>query len=144
MQYQYPRWCTVPEVLRIDRLWAMESICTQNAQRQKNVDSMIADRRRRPRVGLHYVVRLTRPDQWTSVKTETANLSSSGFYCTSDEPFSPGEQLNCEVVIPSKDIGYDSTDLVLHRRVKVVRVEIKGLEPGFGVACEFDDRIPLT
>ncbi len=122
----------------------MESVCIHTAQRQENVASMNADRRRRPRVGLHYTVRLTRPDQWTSVETETANLSSIGFYCTSDEPFSPGERLNCEVVIPSKDIGYDSTDLVLHRRVRVIRIEIKGLEPGFGVACEFDDRIPLN
>ena len=105
---------------------------------------MTADRRRRSRVGLHYAVRLSRPDQRTSVDTETDNLSSIGFYCTSDEPFSPGEQLNCEVAIPVNDIGYDSTNLVLHRRVKVVRVEIKGLEPGFGVACEFDDRIPLN
>lgn len=105
---------------------------------------MNADRRRRPRVGLHYAVRLSRTDKWTSVKTETDNLSSIGFYCLSDEPFSPGEQLNCEVVIPSKDNGYRSADLVLHRRVRVVRIEIKGLEPGFGVACEFDDRMPLN
>ena len=44
------------------------------------------------------------------METETDNLSSIGFYCTSDEPFSPGEQLNCEVVIPSNDIGYDSDE----------------------------------
>jgi PilZ domain len=104
----------------------------------------MTDRRRRERVGLHYAVRLSRPDQWISVKTQTDNLSSIGFFCTSDQPFWPGEQLNCEVVIPSKEIGYHSGDLVLHRRVKVVRVEIRGLEPGFGVACEFDDRIPMN
>jgi len=31
--------------------------------------------------------------------------------------------------------------VVLHRWVRVVRVEIKGLEPGFGIACEFEDGI---
>jgi hypothetical protein len=100
---------------------------------------MNADRRRRARVGLHYAVRLSRPDQFRSVKTRTDNLSSTGFFCTSDQPFWPGEHLNCEIVIPSKELGYNSVDLVLHHRVTVVRVEIKGIEPGFGVACEFDD-----
>ena len=106
--------------------------------------SMNPDRRRRARVGLHYAIRLSRSEQWISVETETENLSSLGFSCTSDQPFWPGEQLNCEIIIPSKEIGYYSKDLLLHRRVKVVRVEIRGLEAGFGIACEFDDRIPIN
>jgi hypothetical protein len=69
------------------------------------------------------------------LKAETDNLSSSGFYCTVSEPFSPGEYLECRIVIPSQ-----STPLVLDRQVRIVRVEIKGLEPGFGVACEFTNR----
>ena len=114
-----------------------------NVQVQERVASMNADRRRRARVGLHYEVRLSRPDQGRSVNTETDDLSSIGFFCTSDQPFWPGEQLNCEVVVPSREIAYHSEDLVLHRRVRVVRVEIRGLEPGFGVACQFCDRLPV-
>ena len=40
--------------------------------------------------------------------------------------------MGCRIVIPNQ-----STTLALDRRVRVIRVEIKGLEPGFGVACEF-------
>ena len=70
-----------------------------------------------------------------SLEAETDNISSSGFYCIAQEPCSPGEYLECRLVIPSQ-----SPPLILHRRVRVIRVEIKGMEPGFGVACEFTDQ----
>lgn len=64
------------------------------------------------------------------IRAETENISSAGFYCTADAPLSPGDRLECEVC--------PSPEIVMRRRVKVVRVEIKGLEPGFGIACEFE------
>jgi hypothetical protein len=102
---------------------------------------MNIDRRRRPRVGLHYRVQLSRLSDRITVNAETENLSSTGFYCTSDEPFSPGESLDCGVLIPANGSRLGSEHLVLHRRVRVVRVEVRGLEPGFGVACEFEDKL---
>jgi PilZ domain len=91
--------------------------------------------RRRARLSLRYQLQLWRVEGQVSLEAETYNISSSGFYCTASEPFSPGEYLECRIVIPSQ-----STPLVLDRQVRVIRVEIKGLEPGFGVACEFTDR----
>ena len=73
------------------------------------------------------------------VTTETNDVSTGGFYCTSDHPFSPGERLNCEVMIPAKG-AVPGRAMVMNCRVKVLRVEIKGLEPGFGIACQFEDR----
>ena len=102
------------------------------------------ENRRRTRVKLRYSIQLSRPNDPVLVSTETDDLSSTGFYCTSDEPFSPGEHLICDLVIPAYYPGNRTSDLVLHRRVRVVRVEIKGLEPGFGIACEFEDTAPMA
>jgi hypothetical protein len=91
--------------------------------------------RRRPRLSLCYDLQLWRVGGQLFLEAETDNISSSGFYCTASEPFSPGEYLGCRIIIPGQ-----STPLVLDRQVRVLRVEIKGLEPGFGVACEFTNR----
>ena len=41
-------------------------------------------------------------------------MSSQGFYCLSERPFSPHEQLNCELVIPGGNPGHlPQVDLVL-------------------------------
>jgi hypothetical protein len=100
---------------------------------------MTGERRRRSRFKLRYEIQLCRMDDHVIVKTETDNLSVDGFYCTSDEPFSPGDRLDCEVFLPVDDTGSRRPNLVLHRRVRVLRVEVRGLEPGFGVACRFED-----
>lgn len=84
------------------------------------------------------MVELWRPDGPPRLKAEIDNISSAGFHCTTYEPFSPGERLECDLFIPQQ-FGDQITDLVLHRHVKVMRLEIKGLEPGFGVACQFED-----
>ena len=91
--------------------------------------------RRRERLSLCYHLQLWRVEGQLSLEAETDNISSSGFYCTASEPFSPGEYLECRIAIESQ-----SAPIVLERQVRVVRVEIKGLEAGFGVACEFADR----
>jgi hypothetical protein len=71
------------------------------------------------------------------VTAKTDNLSVEGFYCTAEQPFSPGDSLACDVFVPPEGMGLS---VILHRRVKVLRVEIRGLEPGFGIACQFEDR----
>lgn len=91
--------------------------------------------RRRARLSLAYHLQLWRVRGQLSFEAETDNISSGGFYCVASEPFSPGEYLECRIIIPGQ-----STPLVLERQVRVLRVEIKGLEPGFGVACEFTNR----
>jgi hypothetical protein len=96
---------------------------------------MDQERRRRERLGLCYHLQLRRVDGQLPLEAETDNISGSGFYCTAQEPFSPGEYLECRLIIASH-----SPPLVLDRQVRVIRLEIKGLDPGFGIACEFTDR----
>jgi hypothetical protein len=100
---------------------------------------MTDERRRRSRLNFHCGIQLCRVHDHVIVKTQTDNLSVEGFYCTSEEPFSPGDRLECELLLPKNDTGFRGPNLVLHRRVRVLRVEIRGLEPGFGVACQFED-----
>jgi hypothetical protein len=99
---------------------------------------MTAERRRRRRLKLGWRIRLARSSAGVAVTAETDNLNSGGFYCTSEEPFSPGESLECDLFIPANPGALDGPNVVLHRQVKVLRLEIKGLEPGFGIACQFE------
>ena len=97
------------------------------------------ERRRRDRLKLRFPIQLCRTDN-SAVSALTDDLSVSGFYCTSDEPFSPGERLSCEISISEGARTAKGGALALHCQVKVVRVEVRGLEPGFGIACQFEDR----
>ena len=84
-----------------------------------------------------YTVSLSRPGEASAIVAKTQNLSTKGFYCVSDHPFSPQEKLNCELVIPSGPPGrLPRVDLVLHGVVEVVRVVAKGVDPGYGIACQ--------
>ena len=105
---------------------------------------MNGERRRRPRLKVRCGLHLSRVNNHIVVRTETEDLNSEGFYCTSDRPFSPGEQLECELLIPVKEAGVDGTSLVLRRRAKVVRVEIRGIQAGFGLACQFETQLTET
>ena len=45
--------------------------------------------------------------------------------------------LECQVLIPAAEKGHlPQVDLVLKGVVEVVRVVLRGTDPGFGVACE--------
>jgi hypothetical protein len=95
------------------------------------------ERRGAVRLDIAYPVSLSRPGEVSAVAAKTDNMSSQGFYCVSERPFSPHEQLNCELVIPSGAPGrLPDGDLVLRGVVEVVRVVAKGTEPGFGLACQ--------
>ena len=95
------------------------------------------DRRRAVRLEMGYPVSLSRPGEVSSVSARTENLSSKGFYCVSERPFAPNEELDCELVIPSAAPGHlPQIDLVLRGVVEVVRVVAKGMSPGYGLACQ--------
>jgi hypothetical protein len=98
---------------------------------------MTGERRRKPRLKLCCEIQLRSPDGQSVIRTQTQDLSSEGFYCTSDEPFAPGQWLQCDLALSAITPGSDR-GVVIHRLVKVVRVEIKGLDPGFGIACQFE------
>lgn len=98
------------------------------------------DRRRRPRLGLAYAIRLQRPGGEVVVETTTHDLSCEGFFCISDQAFLPHDTLECELVIPAgkPDQSFEQ-DIVLRCRAEVVRVEWERAGSAFGVACRFAD-----
>jgi hypothetical protein len=96
-----------------------------------------SDRRKRPRVALHWPVRLFRQAEGPSVESTTENLTSEGLYCITKEPFKPGERLQCEIVIPGESLGFSESSIRLQCNVTVRRVE--HLDRGFGLGCHIDD-----
>ena len=122
-------------------MWLRRPIPVQDKSWEKDPRIMpdsVSDnnRRRRPRVNLNWAIRLRRNDGELIAETATDNLSSEGFHCTLEVPLSPGETLRCELLIPT-------STLVLYRSVRVVRVDIRGLEPGFGIACRFEPSLTV-
>lgn len=104
------------------------------------MSSTLLDRRGRRRLKLPYSIVLHRLGDLTGIQTTAEDISSDGFYCISDQPFSPNEQLDCEVLIPPQDSsGATEKNLVLHCRAEVVRVVADGLKPGYGLACHLKD-----
>jgi hypothetical protein len=98
------------------------------------------DRRGRQRLKLPYSIVLHRMGETAGVQTATEYISSDGFFCISEQPFSPNEKLDCEVVIPNPDSGsLGGESIVLHCRAEVVRVVTDGIKPGYGLACRLND-----
>ena len=98
------------------------------------------DRRNQPRVEMSLSVTLVRPGQGFRVEAQTKDVSRDSFFCVSEHPFSPGETLDCEIILPGDDrTSVPEPESCLECRVRVVRVVTKGTEPGFGLACQLED-----
>jgi PilZ domain-containing protein len=95
------------------------------------------DRRKRPRVALHWPVRLFRQPEGQSIESTTENLSSQGLYCIASEPFKPGERLQCEIFIPGESLGFSESSIRLQCQITVTRLEL--LDSGFGLGCHVED-----
>ena len=69
----------------------------------------------------------------------TRDINKDGFYCLLDQPLSPGEQIECDIVVPAHR-SQDPDDVAYLRcRAQVVRVEkIRGTSE-FGLACQIED-----
>ena len=100
------------------------------------------ERRKRKRVELHWPVRLLRQPGTPPVNAATENLSSEGFYCTTQEPFKTGERLECEMVIPGDTFGFSESEIRLKCQVTIRRVE--PLPTGFGLGCHIEDYALVT
>jgi hypothetical protein len=119
--------------------WRMKSsaACSPSQEQIFSRPSSLFDRRGAIRLDMTCPVFLSKPGDSTAVVSKTENLSTKGFYCISDRPFSPHETLNCELEIPSAAPGHlPQVNLVLRAVVEVVRVVAKGMDPGYGLACQ--------
>jgi len=97
---------------------------------------MGADQRKFHRLGLRLPVWLSRRNGEQPIASETLNISTEGFYCTTSEPFAPGERLLCRISLPEERASNKETGLYLDADVEVLRVTVEAQrEAGFGIAC---------
>lgn len=97
------------------------------------------DRRRSPRVALHWTIYLNLRQNGYPIRTQTRDISKDGFYCLLDQPLTPGERIDCDIVVPIH--GSQRSDDVVYLRCdsQVVRVEKIGTGEEFGLACRIED-----
>jgi hypothetical protein len=97
------------------------------------------ERRRRLRVKLAWTARLAKDRGGHAVESRTVDVSSSGFYCISDEIFPLGEYLWCQILAPTRNPFSREEYLCLECRVEVVRVDRLDGTSRYGVGCRIDD-----
>lgn len=99
-----------------------------------------AERRQRQRLRLAYPLRIHLPGEPVWVETKTEDLSSEGFFCVSERPFSLHQFLDCELVIAAEELDRPvGNSLVLRCRAQVVRVVRNGHEGPYGLAFHLED-----
>lgn len=97
------------------------------------------ERRRSPRVALHWTLYLMGNGIRHPLRTETRDISRDGFYCLLDQPLQPGERIRCDIVVPTHN-ALDPGDVVYLRcNAQALRVEKLGAGNAFGIACRIDD-----
>jgi hypothetical protein len=72
--------------------------------------------------------------------SETADISNNGFYCTTAQPFAPGDVLTCLIELPVNPPGSpdNAARLYLEAKVDVVRIVVHSGN-GFGIGCQIRD-----
>jgi hypothetical protein len=94
------------------------------------------ERRARTRVLLHCPLRLYRRGRAQPFLGETIDLSSAGFYCVVDQPFTAGENLDCFLTVPAENFSLDTGNVNLHCEVVVTRADSRAED--FGIACRIE------
>lgn len=98
-----------------------------------------SERRRQNRVNVHWPVQLSRDESDIPIETLTENVSSQGFYCETEQVFSPGESLRCTLRVPTWVPVEPRQMLILKCRVKVQWVCVIDSKKQFGVGCRIED-----
>ena len=68
----------------------------------------------------------------------TRNLSSSGFYCLSPTPLTPGETVRCVIRVPAFYPQDAQRHIDLECKAQVVRAEAV-VDGSFGIACHIEN-----
>ena len=96
------------------------------------------ERRKQNRLPLHWRLSLSGGAIGT-IETITENLSGHGFYCILEKPLVPGDVIDCDITVPRYGQAQPGGIGSIVCQAEVVRVETRGAEPGFGVACRILD-----
>jgi hypothetical protein len=99
----------------------------------ENQIAVIKERRKHSRLKLRISVLLWAESK-NPVRSETIDISSEGFYCTTSEPFAPGDRLRCLLSIQAPSDSVES-ELNLDAEVEVMRVLIDNDTSGYGLGC---------
>jgi hypothetical protein len=87
-------------------------------------------------MSLHLPVLLFRNESEKPSRGETTDISNDGFYCTTNEPFAPGERVRCLIALPAlRDTLSNRTALCLDGTAEVVRITADERAAGFGIGC---------
>lgn len=115
----------------------LEDACNKKFQITESM-AFVPERRRRVRAEVEWPVRFHPRNPLRSFDVLTKNVSSDGFYCLLDQPFSPGQAVDCVLFVPIHDPGRREDTLVLCCQVRAVHVDI--LEGGtrYGVGFHID------
>jgi hypothetical protein len=100
---------------------------------------MRTERRTLARLNLRLPVLLFRTGFQEPIRTETTDFSNGGFYCTTQEPFGPGDKFDCLITLPSHNPESGREGLLLKCAVEVVRVVARAEVPGFGIGCRISE-----
>jgi hypothetical protein len=96
-------------------------------------------RQRFARLEVRWTVQIFESSERPAISSETDNVSSDGFYFRARERFSPGEELECLILIPTFDPSITNNSLDLRCRVRVMAVEVLDDSKGFGVECHIEN-----
>ncbi len=96
--------------------------------------SVTIERRKDARLELRIPVLLFGGETENPVRSETVNISKNGFYCSTREPFAPGDRLRCLLSISTPS---DAAELYLDAEIEVMRVLVD--TSGFGLGCRIGD-----
>jgi hypothetical protein len=96
-------------------------------------------RQRFSRLGVRWTIQIFESSERPAIASETDNVSSDGFYFRARERFSPGEELECLLLIPTFDSPPANGSMDLHCHVRVMAVEVLDDNNGFGVECHIEN-----
>jgi len=132
-----------PLILNAENDWCEAKVVLtclnfSTSSEMKSEIAMMLERREHARLKLRIPVLLSWEESKNPVRSETLDISSRGFYCTTKEPFAPGDRLRALLSIPA---AYDPkvSDLYLDAEVEVMRVIIDNVISGFGLGCRIAD-----
>jgi len=102
-----------------------------------HMERLVRERRKRERVDLQCPVQLFTIPEGPALEATTVNLSCDGVYWVSNMPFSLGERIQCSIHITPPGFRATKSRLLLHCRVRIVRVEESAA--GFGIGCQIEE-----
>jgi hypothetical protein len=95
-------------------------------------------RQRFSRLGVRWTIQIFESSERPAISSQTDNVSSEGFYFRAKRRFTPGEELECLISIPTFDPSLLNGSLDLHCCIRVMAVEVLDGNNGFGVECHIE------